>query len=202
MSIDKENEKHLMDHEYDGIQECDYPLPNWWIVTFVVTAIIGAVYLYHMNYGSGVSIRDKFKAEAPRVREIQESYLEKIGELDLERYQKISSRQEMLELGRAAFNANCVACHAQNAAGLIGPNLTDQYWLYAEGTPETIYPFIVTGNPGGGMPSWGDKLSVEEIYSLTAYIMSIQGISHEKPKAPQGEYFGEKKDHDAKEGES
>ncbi len=27
----------LLEHNYDGIEECDYPLPKYWVVTFAIT---------------------------------------------------------------------------------------------------------------------------------------------------------------------
>ena len=33
-----------MEHEYDGIQEYDNPMPRWWLLLFAITIILVPVY--------------------------------------------------------------------------------------------------------------------------------------------------------------
>lgn len=189
--IDKENEKYRLDHEYDGIKELDYPLPNWWVLTFIITSIFGAGYLIYYNFAGGIGERENFQTKRTKIMEIKEKHLEMMNEFDLERYQKIAANKELVELGNVIYQENCYSCHGVNGAGDVGPNLSDYYWLYSEGEPELVYSFIVQGSPGGGMPTWGHILSKEEIYYVTAFVKSLKGFPHKKAKAPQGEYYPE-----------
>ena len=36
---DPKNDPQVLEHEYDGIQEYDNPMPRWWLLTFAGTVI-------------------------------------------------------------------------------------------------------------------------------------------------------------------
>ncbi|NBW66167.1 hypothetical protein EBR44_10455, partial [bacterium] len=38
------DDRPMMDHEYDGIQEYDNPMPRWWLLLFALTIIFVPVY--------------------------------------------------------------------------------------------------------------------------------------------------------------
>ena len=88
-----------------------------------------------------------------------------------------------LEAGKAVFTANCVACHGAAANGLVGPNLTDNYYLHGYG-PTNVYKVITKGVAAKGMPPWG-FLGEEKIKQVVAYVLSLEGKNVEG-KAPQG----------------
>jgi mono/diheme cytochrome c family protein len=68
---------------------------------------------------------------------------------------------------------NCAGCHAYNAKGNMGPDLTDTYWRYG-GLPAQIFQSIHDGR-AQGMPAWGAALPPQEIWKLVAYIESLGG---------------------------
>lgn len=68
---------------------------------------------------------------------------------------------------------NCAGCHAYNAKGNMGPDLTDTYWRYG-GLPAQIYQSIHDGR-AQGMPAWGAALPPQEIWKIVAYIESLGG---------------------------
>jgi len=68
---------------------------------------------------------------------------------------------------------NCAGCHGYDAAGGMGPNLTDKYWRYG-GAPVNIYKSIYEGRPKG-MPAWNLALPSSEIWKLVSYIQSLGG---------------------------
>jgi cytochrome c oxidase cbb3-type subunit 3 len=188
--MSQEDKKYALDHEYDGIKELNYPLPGWWKATFYGGILAGIVYFIYYQLMGGPSLKDEFLKDLKHHTKIQESYLEKVSEFDFEKYDAFNSSPDMISLGKQTFVQNCQGCHNQNGAGDIGPNLTDQYWIYAEGTPETIYPFIISGSPATGMPQWGNYLQPDDIYAVVAYVMSIQGFEHSiKVKDPQGDLY-------------
>jgi hypothetical protein len=43
---------HLLDHEYDGIQEYDNPLPLWWLAIFWATIVFTPLYILFYHYRS------------------------------------------------------------------------------------------------------------------------------------------------------
>jgi cytochrome c oxidase cbb3-type subunit 3 len=76
--------------------------------------------------------------------------------------------------GKALYiKMNCAGCHAYNAKGNMGPDLTDTYWRYG-GLPVQIYQSIHDGR-AQGMPAWGAALPPQEIWKLVAYIESFGG---------------------------
>ena len=51
-NLTEEDKGLLLDHDYDGIQEFDYPLPNWWKLSFVLTVLFGIPYgIYYLALG-------------------------------------------------------------------------------------------------------------------------------------------------------
>ena len=65
---------------------------------------------------------------------------------------------------------NCVGCHGYDLTGGMGPDLTDDSWLYG-GRPGEIFHTISEGTPRG-MPRWKDQLTPEQIWQLVCFIQS------------------------------
>ena len=83
------------------------------------------------------------------------------------------------------FTANCVPCHRADAGGVIGPNLTDDFWIHG-GKPTQILHTISTGVLDKGMPAWAATLKPEDLPAVAAYVMSLHGTHPAAPKEPQG----------------
>ncbi len=92
---------------------------------------------------------------------------------------------------RRFIEMNCAGCHGYDAAGGMGPNLTDKYWRYG-GTPVQVFKSIYEGRPGG-MPAWGGALPVQEIWKIVAFIESLGGTypANFYHQARQGDHQGE-----------
>ena len=73
--------------------------------------------------------------------------------------------------------------HRPDLGGLVGPNLTDNYWLHGCGVNE-IVTSIKTGYPMKGMLPFGsDKpLTDEQLLQVASYVLSKQGTSPANPK--------------------
>ncbi len=74
------------------------------------------------------------------------------------------------------FADNCAACHGPAGRGnrtMGAPNLTDNEWEYGS-TRDAIKDQIWNGH-GGVMPTWGGRLSPEEIKALAVYVHSLGG---------------------------
>lgn len=130
-------------HEWDGIKELRTPIPNWWLITFVVTWVlaIGYLVLYPSfattkSYAQGLlgwSSSSQLDQATRQARDMQSVWRTQILATPLE---KIEASEELRRFaiagGQAAFNENCAACHGVGAGGQIGqfPSLTDDDWLW------------------------------------------------------------------------
>lgn len=182
----EENEKHLLlDHDYDGLQELNHPLPFWWQFTFYGGIFFGIGYIIYYIFMNGPSLRDEFKNEYGIIQEKLNLYKAQESQLTPETYAKFNTPAG-IENGKKIFIENCVACHLDEGAGDIGPNLTDNFWINSKGTPETNYPVVFNGVPDKGMPTWSEVLSKDDIYQVIAYVQTLHNTFHIKGKAPQG----------------
>jgi cytochrome c oxidase cbb3-type subunit 3 len=78
---------------------------------------------------------------------------------------------EAVAAGKVLFGKmNCAGCHGYDLAGGMGPDLTDDSWLYG-GRPGEIFHTISEGTPRG-MPSWKGQLTPDQIWQLVTFIQS------------------------------
>lgn len=184
----KEDEKHLvLDHDYDGIHELDHPLPNWWVGIWVLSFVFCVPYFMYYVLMDGPTLKEDFKVEMAKIEEIRKAEAQNSANFDLKQYNTWVAANDGIAKGAVVFDENCLSCHAEAGAGDIGPNLTDNYWIHAKGTAETVYPVIVNGVEDNGMPAWGEILSKEDLMAVTAYLMSIKGTNPPNAKEPQGD---------------
>ena len=87
--------------------------------------------------------------------------------------------------GKAIFLKNCVSCHANDGGGIVGPNLTDDYWINGGGI-NNIFKTIKYGVPAKGMISWQTQLNPNQIQSIASYVVSLHGTNPVNGKPPQG----------------
>ncbi len=74
------------------------------------------------------------------------------------------------------FADNCATCHGPGGKGnraMGAPNLTDNEWEYGA-LRDDIKDQIWNGH-GGVMPTWGGRLSPEEIKALAVYVHNLGG---------------------------
>ena len=84
------------------------------------------------------------------------------------------------------FQVNCASCHARDGGGLIGPNLTDRYWIHGKGAYADLFKVVSAGVPDKGMPAWGSILKSDELLAAVIHVKALQGTRPEVSKAPQG----------------
>jgi cytochrome c oxidase cbb3-type subunit 3 len=167
-------------HSYDGIEEHDNPLPLWWLVTFFATIIFAFLYFIHYSTGAGPNLAQELEIDMKALP----AATEKIWtEAELEG--PFGDKEKIMK-GQAVFSAKCVACHGEHAQGIIGPNLTDNFWLHG-GHKTDIVNVIKKGVTEKGMPTWGGVISDDETIQVAAYIFSLKGSNPPNPKPPQGE---------------
>jgi cytochrome c oxidase cbb3-type subunit 3 len=161
-------------HVFDGIQEYDNRLPNWWLYTLYLTILYAVGYWGYyewMRIGeSDTAIVDSAMAKIATERLAS-------AKLDDPSLWKMSQNATFVAAGQEVFTANCVACHLASLRGksetavAIGPDLTDQIWIHG-GKPTEIYELIMKGVLTKGMPTWGPILGAKKISAVTAFILS------------------------------
>lgn len=175
----------LRHHEYDGIQEFDNRLPNWWLYTLYGSIAFAVIYwLAFHTWGLADLPRQKYEEEMARAAEIQ---LAAMGDQELtnETLQLMATVPSAVDAGRATFEQFCVACHLADASGIVGPNLTDDYWLHG-GQPMQIWETVTHGVPEKGMAAWANQLGPRRVQDVVAYLLTLKGLNR-PGKEPQGE---------------
>lgn len=178
----------LLDSNYDGIQEYDNDLPGWWVYLFYLTIIISAIYVVWVHYGPGLLPREKLSKDMAVLEEVRAAAQARMeasrpAKVDLV---ALSSDTAALASGKTIFIEKCAACHTETGGGLVGPNLTDAYWIHG-GTVTDIKRIVENGVLEKGMLAWKGILKPEEIDDVTAFVWSIRNTNVEGGKAPEGE---------------
>jgi cytochrome c oxidase cbb3-type subunit 3 len=175
----------VMEHEYDGIQEFDNRLPNWWLWIMYGTLIFGLAYwIFFHTLGIGELPRDKFDRVMTQAQEEQLARMEAAG-IDNEFYVTMSQNAASVAEGREVFVTHCVACHLDDGRGSVGPNMTDEYWIHGC-EPMQMRAVIHNGVAAKGMPAWLNQLGPSRVNAVIAYLLTIKGDNIEG-KAPEGE---------------
>jgi cytochrome c oxidase cbb3-type subunit 3 len=182
----------LLDHDYDGIKELDNALPPWWKYGFYFTIAVAALYIlrYHV-WGTGPNPKQEYDQEMKVAAAQIEEYRLKTGDVIDEKTVTMADATGIAD-GDKIFHSNCFACHGAKGEGLVGPNLTDNYWIHG-GTINDIFKTIKYGWPEKGMQAWQKMYSPSQIKNLASYIKTLSGTNPPNPKAPQGDLFVESK---------
>jgi len=182
----------LLDHDYDGIRELDNNLPPWWKYLFYVTIVFAFVYMvdYHILHSSKLQ-------EAEFLEEVKLAELEKAnlfgGKVVDENTVQLLKDPIDLASGQATFNKLCTVCHGAKGEGLVGPNLTDDYWIHGGGI-KNVFTTIKNGVPEKGMVSWKTQLTPAQMEEVGSFIISLHGTNPPNPKPPQGTVWSDKTD--------
>jgi cytochrome c oxidase cbb3-type subunit 3 len=70
-----------------------------------------------------------------------------------------------------------------DGGGLVGPNLTDDYWIHGSSFTDNV-KVIWDGVPAKGMITWKTVLKPDEIYSVASYIYTLRGAKLATPGKP------------------
>ena len=186
MSEMNDKDKIIEDHDYDGIQELNNPLPGWWLATFYITIIFSVGYVLYYYALGGPNSDQELASSMERIEQIREAAVEEKEDKSEDSLIALLDNKERVELGKNEFTAKCLACHGNLGQGLIGPNLTDDYWIHGDGTITAIVNQINVGVPEKGMPPWQGVIPPDMIENLALYVYSIRGSDPPGAKPPQG----------------
>jgi len=181
----------IRDHTYDGIEEYDNPMPGWWTWLFILTAVFGVVYLLGIHvFGFVNTYEDDLAASQAELQAIRASYEAEhpIASFDEATIAEYAGDPAQIEAGAVHFNTFCMVCHGDAGQGLIGPNLTDNYWLHGNSN-EDLFNVITNGVLEKGMAAWAPVLTPEQRAQTIAYIRSLEGTNPPGAKEPQGEAY-------------
>lgn len=184
---------HLLDHDYDGIQELDNSLPPWWKYGFYITVVVAVIYMlrYHV-WNTGPTPEQEYHTEMAAAEKQIEEYRKKAGDMVDEKTVTLADAKG-IEEGAKIYAQSCIACHGGKGEGGVGPNLTDNYWMHG-GTINDVFKTIKLGVPEKGMQAWEKTFSPSQIKNIASYIKSIVGTNPPNGKAPQGDPFEDKTD--------
>lgn len=175
----------LLDHNYDGIQELDHPLPSWWLAILYITIVFSVVYMAYYMTGWGPTLTEEMNQQLAEIEAKKPAAPE--GGMASDVLLAAIQDPSKIAAGKGVYDGKCAACHGDKGQGLIGPNLTDDHWIHGTGSPADVAKVISEGVPDKGMPPWGPVITPDELVEVTAFIRSIHGSNPPNPKEPQGE---------------
>jgi len=188
----KKGEIALRDHEYDGIQEYDQLLPNWWLfIFFAFTLFFFAYWVVYYQFGLTRTDVERLEDRLAVIREAKAAALEEmLANLDDNiLVSQFAIDPEQLALGQQVYTTHCLACHGQDLhariaigdgqfVNLPGRSLMDGSWEHG-GNPMDIFRIINDGSPadspgynGAKMEAFGQRLPPTDIAAVTAFILS------------------------------
>jgi cytochrome c oxidase cbb3-type subunit 3 len=172
-------------HEVDGISELDNLLPRWWLWLFWLCNIFAVGYMVYYHVAKTGPLQEQAYAlemqSAQQARDAADAARAATApQVDTTRPSPDSA---ILAKGKALFGANCVACHAAEGQGLIGPNLCDNFWIHG-GEFANILNTINEGVPAKGMISWKLTMKPDDIYAVASYIWTLNGKDVSKAVPP------------------
>ncbi len=186
--LKSDSNRETLGHEYDGIEECDKPLPYWWFLMFIATLILAAIYfLLYPGLGSwpgllGWTQEKQWQEEVAAADKRYEPLFARFGKVPI--HQLINSPRAV-KMGHRIFANNCALCHGSDARGNLGfPNLVDNDWLYG-GDPKTLVQTITHGRQGQ-MPAWGQMLGETNVLNVAGYVRGLSGLQTPGANEEQG----------------
>ncbi|MCU0779075.1 MAG: c-type cytochrome [Akkermansiaceae bacterium] len=182
----------LREHEFDGIQEYDQKLPNWWLFTFFGAVVWFVVYwalYYHTD--TFKSAHQLVKEEIVAIQQAKAAELEKtLAALnDKVLVHEWAAKPEVVAAGEATYLQVCSACHAADlsatmVAGTVkvplpGLPLNDGQWKFG-GRPMDVFKMINEGSPADStgnngvkmQPKGGANLTSKQVAEVTAFLIA------------------------------
>ncbi|MFV0416868.1 MAG: cbb3-type cytochrome c oxidase N-terminal domain-containing protein [Chthoniobacterales bacterium] len=184
-----ENTPEIRPHVYDGIQEYDNKLPNWWLYTLYLGIIFYIVYwVAYYQFDLIPSEVEELNKQIVAVQQAKEEQLKQLaGSISNESLWEMSRDPQIVQKGEAVYQLSCSPCHAADLSAkmgeisLPGQPLNDAEWKYG-GEPMTIINVVQKGSPDKSapiqMPPWEQVLSAEQITQVVAFVLS----HHQQPE--------------------
>ena len=190
----------LLDHDYDGIKEYDNPLPNWWLWLFYGTVLFALIYTPYILFGFGDSTGQEYEKEVAAAMERYPALAQAKAPPSAAAADEaaapaadvpsLEGNAEAIKAGAVTFAERCGPCHGPQGQGLIGPNLTDKFWIHGNSYDQVV-SVITNGVVEKGMIAWKTMLNPTKIREVAAYVKTLQGSNPPNPKAPEGKEYSQ-----------
>jgi len=167
------NADELKDHNYDGIQEYDNPIPGWWHMIWWGSIVFGLCYVVVYHSPMVPSLHNRHASTEARALEVRFSELRQIP-MGESKILQIMGQEAWLDQGRSVFKQKCTVCHGQEGQGLVGPNMTDDFYKNTT-TLGGLVTVIQDGAANGAMPANRNTMNESEIALVAAYMASLRG---------------------------
>ena len=193
------NQPTLRPHIFDGIQEYDQRLPNWWLWTLyiaIIWAFVSWIWEFQLSRPLNMATTDVQRVEkaVSDIKQQQSDHMSKIlNTLDDKHLWEMSKDSELIARGQVTFNTICAACHAADMTAtmpggvkLPGLPLIDDEWKYG-GKPMDIFKIVSKGSPdvAKGMIAWEPQIGGVKVVEVVAYICSKHEPGKERMAPPE-----------------
>lgn len=179
-----DNEITIREHVFDGIQEYDQKLPNWWLFTLYIMMVwfVIAWFIYYQTPMRTLTDEERIHARIAVIEGKKTAELETmLASLTNDSLKEMSADTTHAGAGKAIYETKCAACHGLdlsatlNGIPLPGVPLNDSEWKYGA-TPLEIMKLVTEGSPDltKGMIPWKTQLSGGEIAQVVSYLLSKQ----------------------------
>lgn len=189
----KKGEVVLRPHVYDGIQEYDQKLPNWWLFTFhgALLFFLGYWLVYYNTpwlRSDAETVESKMLIIQKKKAAALEATLATLDDATL--VHQWSTDSTILASGEAIYQQVCIGCHGANldAPQKLGLSLVDGEWKYGD-RPMDLFALINEGTPadstgmeptGARMAPWGAVYSPKQVAEVVAFLISKNPADFEK----------------------
>lgn len=181
------NERLIKDHDYDGIRELDNDLPPWWKWLFYLCIVFAVVYLVNLFVFKSENLvqESEFQNEMAEAAAAKPQASKDVAEFQI----VLLEDEASLASGQETWTKICSVCHLPDGGGLVGPNMTDNYWIHGN-TIEEQFNIVTNGVIEKGMIPYRDQLSEQKRLEVISFIiLKIVGTTPSNPKAPEGKKY-------------
>jgi len=168
-TIPPHEDHSLRRHSFDGIQEFDRRLPNWWMVLLFGSILFWMVYWAYFEWLQ-VGLTGS-QTVALEMEHIVAARLASAPTTDNASLWAMSRNHVFVDAGRATYATTCVSCHGDTLQGGIGPNLADRLWIHG-GNPTDLYATLEKGVLAKGMPAWVPVIGAKKSAEVVAFLLS------------------------------
>ena len=164
----------LREHVYDGIEEYDQRLPNWWLWTFYLSIIFA--FLSWFGWYTSQAFASDEERLAAEMDTIEARRFAMAGTIDNDSLWAMSRNTTITASNMEVYRAQCVFCHGEDLSGGLGGGLplNDEEWRWGH-EPVDIYSVVKEGSPDPtkGMQAWERELGPTRVSAVVAYILSF-----------------------------
>jgi len=164
-------DEKIREHTFDGIQEYDKKLPNWWLWTLWLSVVFAVGYWFWAHRWNIRPTQEQRYAQEYAKAHPEEAAAMEAKMLTDEELWALSKDMKLVMSGEKIFKSTCVSCHGADMKGGIGVNLVDADWKHG-GKPTEIYNLVANGFLPKGMPAWGPQLGKKKVEQVVSFVLS------------------------------